>query len=368
MSYYDQRIEKIREWMGENGVDLSIITSPANVMYVSGYYGDPHERFMGVAVPRKGKPFLLLPELDREKAESKTTLPVYTHQDTESAWEILVQHLELDLAEVHLAAIEKTHMSVARLEDFQQLFSKAVYLNVEERLTKLRLQKDAKELSIMRRAAKLADEAVAFAVSQFSLGRQEFEIVQAIELFSKRTGAERMSFETMVLVGEKSALPHGVPGSREIRRGDLVLIDMGVVVDGYCSDITRTFAVGEVNDKQRSIYESVLAANLAAIATVRPGVAAGEIDGAARRVIELAGYGDYFIHRVGHGLGIDIHEVPSLHGKNEMELISGMTFTIEPGIYLPDVGGVRIEDDVVVTDTGIEILTAYPKELQIVPC
>ncbi|GAX89945.1 metallopeptidase [Effusibacillus lacus] len=351
--------------MEEAGVDLSIVTSPANVMYLSGFWGNPHERFMGVVIPRQGVPFLLVPALDREKAVEKSTLAVHTHEDTDSAVEILVRVLDKEPKGIGRIAIEKREMSVARLEELQERFPAARYSNVEDQLTAMRLQKDEDELSLMKKAAQLADEAVAFAASQMTPGKMEYEIVQAVESFVKRQGADRMAFDTMVLAGEKSALPHGTPGDRDIRRGDFVLVDLGIVWKGYCSDITRTFVIGEATDKQRNIYETVMKANEAAIQAVKPGVDAGRIDRAARDVITNAGYGGFFIHRVGHGLGIDIHESPSVHGKNGQLLVPGMTFTVEPGIYVPEIGGVRIEDDVLVTETGVQVLTTYPKELKI---
>lgn len=366
MHYYQERIAKLAAWMEETHVDLTIVTSPGNVMYLSGFYGNPHERFMGVMVPRTGEPFLLVPGLDRDKAAAKGALPVYGHSDTDQPIDVLRQALELKAEDIHKIAIEKSHLTVSWLEQLEANFPAAMYANAEDRLLTMRLQKDPHEMALMRRAAKLADEAVQFAAAQISLGLKEYEIVQAVESFARQQGAERMAFDTMVLAGENSALPHGVPGMREIRRGDLVLFDLGIVWEGYCSDITRTVAVGEASDAQRQIYEAVRAANQAAIEMVRPGATAAEIDRAARKVITDAGYGDFFTHRVGHGLGIDVHEAPSMHGQNGQILLPGMTFTIEPGIYLPGVGGVRIEDDVLVTDSGVEVLTRYPKELQIV--
>ncbi len=174
-----------------------------------------------------------------------------------------------------------------------------------------------------------------------------------------------MAFDTMVLSGPKTASPHGNPGNRKIKKGDFVLFDLGVVYQGYCSDITRTVAFGEPTDAQREIYETVRKAEQAAVDSVRPGVKAMEIDKAARNVIEQAGYGSYFTHRVGHGLGISVHEYPSVTGTNELVLEEGMVFTIEPGIYHPGITGVRIEDDVVVTADGVEVLTKFPKELLI---
>ncbi|MFC4768409.1 M24 family metallopeptidase [Effusibacillus consociatus] len=367
MSFHAARISKLLAWMEETDIDVSVVTSPANVRYLSGFYSNPHERFMGVIIPRKGTPFLIVPALDREKAEAEGTLPVHTHSDTDNAVDILVGVLDSDAAAISQVAIEKSQMSVARLEELQSRFSNAKYANVEDRLTAMRMRKDGEELSLMRQAAQLADEAVAFAVTQMVPGKMEYELVQAIESFVKRQGADRMAFETMVLAGEKSALPHGEPGTREIRKGDFVLVDLGIVWKGYCSDITRTFAVGDISEKQREIYEAVRRANAAAIQAVKPGVGAGVIDRAARDVIEDAGFGEFFIHRVGHGLGIDIHEPPSMHGNNEQPLVPGMMFTIEPGVYIPGMGGVRIEDDVLVTETGVEVLTSYPKELRILP-
>ena len=175
-----------------------------------------------------------------------------------------------------------------------------------------------------------------------------------------------MSFDTMVLSGPKTASPHGKPGDRQIQKGDLVLFDLGVIYKGYCSDITRTVAFGEPSDKQKEVYETVRKAEQAAVDAVRPGIKAMDLDKIARDIITGAGYGEFFTHRLGHGLGISVHEFPSLTGNNEMALMEGMVFTIEPGIYDPNITGVRIEDDVVVTKDGVEVLTKYPKELVIV--
>ncbi|MNI47647.1 putative peptidase [compost metagenome] len=181
----------------------------------------------------------------------------------------------------------------------------------------------------------------------------------------KKVGASGPSFDTMVLSGPNTALPHGVPGERIIQPGDLLMFDMGVYAGGYASDITRTFAVGEIDSKLVEVYNTVLAANLAGIAASQTGATFGSVDKAAREVIEAAGYGQYFMHRVGHGLGMDTHEYPSLHGLNEDLIEVGNVFTVEPGIYVPGLGGVRIEDDVFITPEGAVTLTSYPKELTV---
>ena len=175
-----------------------------------------------------------------------------------------------------------------------------------------------------------------------------------------------MSFDTIIVSGTKTASPHGIPGEKKIEKGDFVLFDLGVVYKGYCSDITRTIAFGEPTEEKRKIYETVKKAQQAAIDVSRPGTLAKDVDFAARSIIEEAGYGELFPHRIGHGLGISVHEFPSLTGTNEMPLEEGMVFTIEPGIYDPEVTGVRIEDDLYVTKDGVEVLTKFPKELKVV--
>ncbi|GIM44691.1 Xaa-Pro dipeptidase [Collibacillus ludicampi] len=366
MMVHLMRRNRLQDWMKREGLDLAIVTHPANVFYLTGFYCNPHERFLGIVVPAKGESTLIVPALEKEAATAKSQMNVDSHSDTEMAADVLHTVIERTYANPQTVGIEKASMSVARYEEISARVGGS-YQDIEPALLQMRQCKDETEVSIMRKAAKLADLAVEAAVSAIEVGKTEVEIVQAIEAAIKAHGGERAAFETIVLSGEKSALPHGVPGTRKIASGDIVLVDLGVVVEGYCSDITRTFVVGEASPEQRAIYDTVLQANEAAIAAVKPGIAASEIDRAARDVIARSGYAEYFIHRVGHGLGIDVHEFPSLHGANTTPLVTGMTFTIEPGIYLPGTGGVRIEDDVLVVDGGVEVLTKFPKELMILP-
>jgi len=263
-------------------------------------------------------------------------------------------------------AVEKSHLTVERFERMGQLLPNTTFVRLDEQLNGMRNIKSEDELTNLRKAAELADYAIAVGCKEIAEGKTELEILMAIEFEMKRKGVEKMSFDTMVLSGPKTASPHGTPGDRKIQRGDFILFDLGVVYNGYCSDITRTVSFGEPTEKMREVYETVKNAEQAAIDKVRPGVKAFEIDKAARDVIDEAGYGEYFTHRIGHGLGISVHEFPSITGTNELELEEGMVFTIEPGIYHPDITGVRIEDDVVVTANGVEVLTKFPKELQII--
>ncbi len=216
----------------------------------------------------------------------------------------------------------------------------------------------------MRKAIALSETALEAAAAKVSPGMTEQQALRVLTNALADAGGTEHAFDLIVLSGPNCALPHGYSSERVIQQGDFVLFDYGLKVDGYASDITRVFAAGAVSDELKRIYETVLAANQAAIAVVRPGIPAADVDRAARKVIEAAGYGQYFIHRTGHGLGLDIHEAPYMREGNPMLLEPGMTFTIEPGIYIPGGAGVRIEDDILVTATGGEVLTHFPKALQ----
>ncbi len=226
---------------------------------------------------------------------------------------------------------------------------------VIRKLMALRLIKSETEITILREAAKLADFGVEVGVHALQTGRTEMDILALIEYELKRKGITEMSFGTLVLSGEQSANPHGSPSMKLIHPGEFVLFDLGVVLEGYCSDITRTVAFGEISDEQKKIYDTVLRAQLETLTLCREGAILGELDRTARKMITDAGYGDFFPHRIGHGLGSEVHELPSLNETNQEQLKVGMTFTIEPGIYVPNVGGVRIEDDVLITSRWIRM-------------
>ncbi|MBA4542685.1 MULTISPECIES: Xaa-Pro peptidase family protein [Thermoactinomyces] len=360
-----KRIEKISAWLKRQNADLAFIHSPHSVFYLSGFMCNPHERLMGIFVFPEANPLLVCPRLEEENArQSGWAHQILAYDDAENPWErIREQLVRCSVGEGAVVAVEKDHLSVARAEQLQQVIPRMELCPVDEYLNELRVLKDETEIAILQKAAKLADEAVAVGIDALKPGITEMEVVAEIELAMKKKGVQAMSFATTVLFGEKSALPHGTPGLRPLKRGELVLFDLGVVVDGYCSDITRTVAFGPIDEKQKEIYHTVLEAETAAIAACKPGVRLGDLDLVARRVIEEAGYGQYFTHRLGHGLGIDVHEFPSIHQANDQVLQAGMVFTIEPGIYLPGSGGVRIEDDVVITEEGCQVLTHYPKEL-----
>lgn len=230
-------------------------------------------------------------------------------------------------------------------------------------LDALRLHKDEDELELLRRSARMAEEGFARALKTLRPGMKEKEVVTELELGMRLAGASRPSFETIVASGPRGALPHGLASDKVIRNGEMVVIDFGCVYRGYCSDQTITVAVGKIGDEERTVYEIVREAQEIALSKLRPGVPLREVDQAARDHITKAGYGDYFRHGLGHGLGLDIHEAPRLSTRSESLAEPGMVFTIEPGIYLPERFGVRIEDTVVVNATGYERITNLDKSL-----
>jgi Xaa-Pro dipeptidase len=363
----NKRLQLFSDWLQEQHISLAFITSSPNVFYLSGFWCDPHERLLALLVFPEGEPVLICPQMETARArQSGWGYEIIDYDDTANPWELIARHVQARNIAVEQIAVEKSHLSLERYEQLHTYFQANTWLNAEEKLRQLRMIKDEKEIAILREAAQLADYAVEVGVSAIREGKTELDIIATIEYEMKRKGVREMSFATMVLTGQNTANPHGVPGQTPIQRGDFVLFDLGVIVDGYCSDITRTVVFGSATEEQKTIYDTVLRAQLAAIDACKPGAAIGAVDRAARAVIEQAGYGPYFTHRVGHGLGIEIHEYPSMNAANTMPLERGMTFTIEPGIYVPSVGGVRIEDDVFIADDGVGILTSYPKELIVI--
>ncbi len=227
----------------------------------------------------------------------------------------------------------------------------------------LRAVKDSTEVELIRRSAALLDKGFAMAGQSIKAGAIEREVADSVEMRLRRRGATRMSFDTIIATGKRGALPHGLASDERIASGDLVVVDMGVVLEGYCSDETRTFCAGKASKRARKIYTTVLEAHDRAIEKVRAGVRASVVDSAARSHIKKAGFGKYFGHATGHGVGLEIHEPPFVGPKSTDTLTEGMVITVEPGIYIPGFGGVRIEDMLLVTSTGCEVLTNAPREL-----
>ncbi|MGR6542521.1 M24 family metallopeptidase [Paenibacillus tundrae] len=355
-------LSRLEASLAVQGLDATLITDPKHIYYLTGFASNPHERFLGLVLARGEEPLLIVPALDADAAAAASSVSnIATHTDTDNPYTILERYQ----GRLGRIGLEKEYVTVARYEQLTAALGGTQYEDVGPLLRSLRVKKSPDEVARIRHAIHLIEEVLRQGLSHVRTGVTEIELVAEMEYQMKKLGADGPSFDTMVLTGPQTGLPHGTPGERKLQHGDLLMFDMGVYAGGYASDITRTFAFGDISPELRTIYNTVLAANEAAIRAVKPGVTCAEIDRAARQVTEDAGYGERFMHRVGHGLGIDVHEYPSLHGQNTDLLQEGTVFTIEPGIYVTGAGGVRIEDDVLVTETGVEVLTSYPKELQI---
>lgn len=357
----NNRMKQLEQSMNDKGLDSLLVTDPKHVYYLTGFASDPHERFLGLLLVRGEEPLLIVPALDAEAASAASSVKnILTHSDTDNPYLLLQQQFK---GSIGTLGIEKEQLTVARYEELSASVSAKQYADIGPLLRSMRVNKSTEEIKRMKHAMELIEEVLRQGLKSVKVGVTEIEIVAELEYLMKKLGAQGPSFDTMVLSGPKTALPHGTPGDRKIQHGDLLMFDMGVYADGYASDITRTFAVGDISPELKSIYNAVLEANLAGIQAIQPGVALASVDQAARAAIDKAGYGPYFLHRLGHGLGMDVHEYPSVHGNNTDLVQPGMVFTVEPGVYVAGLGGVRIEDDIFVTENGVDVLTSYPKEL-----
>ncbi|WP_010651165.1 M24 family metallopeptidase [Oceanobacillus massiliensis] len=363
----NSRIENLSEQLKKNNLDSALVTSKANFYYVSNYYTDPHERVIAVYVSNNLDPIMVVPKMEAEDAKaagwSGAIISYYDHEDP---WQLLLDYLNKNDKVPQSIGLEHDHITLERFEAIKRILPNTAIFDAKEILADLRVVKNKKEYTLLKQAAALADFGIETGVMAIAEGVTELELIAKIEYELKKQGVQEMSFNTMALAGAKTASPHGTPSTIGVKPGDLVLFDLGVIFEGYCSDITRTVAFKSITDEQKTIYETVLEAELRAINASVPKTAVGQIDFTARDIIGKAGYGEYFTHRIGHGLGIETHEYPSMHSNNELALKPGMCYTIEPGIYVPNIGGVRIEDMIFMTDKGAEVMTAYPKELQII--
>ncbi|ERM15985.1 M24 family metallopeptidase [Brevibacillus laterosporus] len=360
------RTEHLYLYMEKEAIDVLLITLPKNVYYFTGFLTEPHERFMALVLIKDEDPFLFLPLIDSEKAQAVSSVTrIYSHRDSENPYEILQRYLPTSIMRLGL---EKSHLSAVSYEAIRATIHATETLDIEILLRDMRMTKSPDEIATIKQAIWVIEESLRRTLPKISVGSTELDIVAELEFQTKKLGAQGPSFSTIVLGGQRTGLPHGEPTKRAIQEGELLLIDAGVFVGGYVSDLTRTFAVGKINHVLTDMYDTVLRANLRAIETVRPSVPIANVDLAAREIIENKGYGEYFINRVGHGIGLEIHEYPSVHSNAQGTLQEGMVFTIEPGIYNPRLGGVRIEDDVLVTASGAEVLTTFPKELITLEC
>jgi Xaa-Pro dipeptidase len=365
----EQRIEKLIESATKRGVDCMAVMPGANMTYLTGLPFHLMERATVAFFPVHGRPTLVLPALEATKPASgpvKIDWHLFPWSDEEGPVTAFAAASKALALPGKTLAVEELVMRVRELRLIEASAPGVRLADAGPLLASLRMRKDEAEIARMRQAVAITEAALETTLSKIRLGMTEREIANELVLEMLRGGAESLPFEPIVLSGPNSALPHGAPGDRRLQSGDLLLFDFGVSVGGYASDITRTFAVGDVGDELRRAYDVVKRANEAGRKAARPDVEIQQVDRAARKVITDAGLGEYFTHRTGHGLGLEGHEPPFACEGDTTILEPGVTFTVEPGVYLPGKGGVRVEDDVVITADGSESLTMFDRELRIV--
>lgn len=351
----NERVRKLRGKIAEAGGRAMLVGSDVNRRYLSGFTGSH-----GVLLISEDRAALITDFRYQEQAPKQA-----------AGYEIVVHGRDINATIADLLKewgidkifFEDSRVTFAEHAAWTRAFAPAQLLPAGGMIEDLRVVKDASELAIMQEAADLADRTFEHILGFIKPGLSELEVAVEMETFMRKNGASGPSFDTIVASGERSALPHGKASERIVGRDEFVKFDFGALYKGYCSDLTRTIVIGKPSDKHKEIYAIVKEAQQYALDHLKPGMTGREGDALTRDIITRYGYGDHFGHGTGHGLGMEIHEAPRLSLTGDFVLQPGMVVTVEPGIYLPGFGGVRIEDDVVITETGIQILTRSPKEL-----
>jgi Xaa-Pro dipeptidase len=363
-----KRQSKLIAAIQQSEFDAIAINPGPSLHYLTGLHFHLSERPVVMIFSAKQIPALVLPELESAKLqEISYPLQSFTYGEDPSLWvRAFAQALQASELEGAKIGVEPRSLRVLEFRLLEEAAPESRFIPADDVVAALRMVKDEAEATAMQKAANIAQEALNATLQVVKVGVTEEEIAAELSMQLLQHGSNpRLPFFPIVSGGPNSANPHAAPSSRKLAVGDLLVIDWGANVDGYFSDITRTFAIGEVDPEYEKIAAIVLDANQAGHAAAGPGVPASKIDQAVRSVIESAGYGEFFIHRTGHGLGLESHEEPYIRGDNNFILHTGMTFTIEPGIYIPNRNGVRIEDDVIITETGCKSFTDLPRELVI---
>ncbi|KJS22443.1 MAG: hypothetical protein VR72_05145 [Clostridiaceae bacterium BRH_c20a] len=354
----DKRIDKLKEKLILLGLDSFLVMSPLNRRYLSGFTGTS-----GILLITLKQSFLFTDFRYIEQATSQALKYQILKHDfpfTKTLLEVLKR------MPIETMGIESDFVTCKQFNELEEQLNSIKILPQEGIIEGLRLLKDEDEINCIKKAAQIADDAFDYILGVIKPGMKEIDVALKLEFFMRSQGAAAPSFETIVASGSRSALPHGVASEKNIEKGDLVTMDFGCIYNGYCSDMTRTVVIGQPTPKQREVYQIVRDAQLKGLDAIRAGLGANEVDLKSRSYITSKGYGEYFGHGLGHGLGLNVHENPSLSPRDNTELLTNMVVTIEPGIYLPQWGGIRIEDLVVINDTGCNNLTRANKELIII--
>lgn len=365
---YKSRLSRLDKLMASNQIDAIVLNPGPSLVYLTGLHFHLMER-PTVFIYQRGKaPTLILPELENAKL-ANIDMPITVHPfgDDPATWQSV-----FDLAFSHwknkqiTVGVEATRLRFLEMDFLQKAAPSGKFISGESAISALRSQKDEHEIDCMRKAVQIAQNALSNTLPFVKPGVSEQDLASEliIQLYKAGSSSE-LPFMPIIAGGPNSANPHAVPSARKLESGDMLVVDWGAAYEDYYSDLTRTFAVGQPAPEMVTIFKAVQEANAAGRAVGRPGLTAGAVDDAARKVIDLAGYGQYFTHRTGHGLGMEAHEQPYMFAGNPLILAAGMTYTVEPGIYLPGRGGVRIEDNIMITANGCESLSDMSRDLKI---
>jgi Xaa-Pro dipeptidase len=348
-------------------LDALALNPGPSLVYLTGLHFHLMERPVLAFFTPNSAPVLVVPELEMLKVKDLPfEVTVFPYGENPAEWDQIFLKAGQSLGLEHKCiGIEPLHMRVLEFRKVQVIAGETECPDATRVVGQLRVCKEADEVAAMRSAVKVAQAALEATIPYIKAGVTEKEIAAELVVQLLRHGSQSdMPFAPIVSSGPNGANPHAIPSDRELRPGDLLVVDWGATVDDYISDLTRTFAVGKVDEEYRKIHQIVMEANSAGRAAAQPGMPCAQVDSAARTVIEKAGYGQYFTHRTGHGIGMEAHEDPYIRGDAMQLLTPGMTFTVEPGIYLPERNGVRIEDNMVITENGAVCLSDMSRELR----
>jgi Xaa-Pro aminopeptidase len=350
------RLDRFRKELDERGLGAALVTKRENIRYMSGFTGT------SASLVITGNRQILITDsryTEQAKIQSPGWCVIETKSNThETIGQVLSENGCKCLGFEDSNMVYKSYMELKQKINLEMA-------PMGEIIEKMRIIKDKNEIDTIRKAVEIADKAFEYILNVIKPGLTEKEVASELEHFMKKNGADGEAFETIVASGSRSSLPHGVASDKRIMDGDVVTLDFGAVYNGYCSDMTRTVFVGEPDEEMKKVYNIVLDAQLCALERVSEGLQGKEIDSVAREYISKAGYGDFFGHGLGHGVGLEVHEGPRLSPRSDTVIENGMTVTVEPGIYLPGKGGVRIEDLVVINGSKPEILTASNKAMTV---
>lgn len=361
------RLELLSDAMQNAGLDVVALNPGPSLVHLSGLHFHLSERPTVFLYQPDRAPVLILPELEKSKVDPALGVDLFSYGDNPDEWGAVFSrachHLSLNDKTI---GIEPTRLRVLELRYLEGGITHANIQSAESALALVRMRKDSQEISAMKKAVEIAQQALLNTLPMIKAGVTEREAAAELTLQLMRAGSDPdLPFAAVVCGGPNSANPHAMPSDRAFRDADVLVIDWGATFQGYCSDLTRSFCINRLDPEFAKIAGIVEGANQAARNIVKPGVQAGSVDHAAREVIQQAGYGEHFTHRTGHGLGLEVHEHPYIYAENQLLLAPGMTFTIEPGIYINDKGGIRIEDNVVVTQDGNQCLSDLPRGIKI---